>query len=80
MDFLAVLDQVVDLLRQRGRLIYHTLKRPFGLDDEVLADLKEELIDALRAVFRQSALVQAVYNRAIHLDDGEQRHGNDVPS
>ena len=48
MDFLAVLDQVVDLLRQRGRLTYRTLKRQFGLDDEVLADLKEELIDAQR--------------------------------
>ena len=48
MDFLTVLDQVVDLLRQRGRLTYRTLKRQFDLDDEVLADLKEELIDAQR--------------------------------
>jgi class 3 adenylate cyclase/tetratricopeptide (TPR) repeat protein len=48
MDFLAVLDQVIDLLQQRGRLAYRTLKRQFDLDDEVLADLKEELIDAQR--------------------------------
>jgi hypothetical protein len=39
MDFLEVLDQVVDLLRQRGRLTYRTLKRQFNLDDETLEDL-----------------------------------------
>ena len=44
MDFVAVLDQVITLLRQRGRLTYRTLKRQFELDDAVLEDLKEELI------------------------------------
>ena len=44
MDFVAVLDQVIALLRQRGRLTYRTLKRQFELDDTVLEDLKEELI------------------------------------
>ena len=29
MDFVAVVDQVIALLRQRGRLTYSTLKRPF---------------------------------------------------
>jgi len=29
MDFVAVLDQVIALLRQRGRLTYSTLKRQF---------------------------------------------------
>jgi hypothetical protein len=33
-------DQVVDLLRQRGRVTYCTLKRQFQLDDETLEDLK----------------------------------------
>ena len=33
MDFVAVLDQVITLLRQRGRLTYRTLKRQFELDD-----------------------------------------------
>src|SRR5262245_47717456 len=46
MDFYAVLDQVVALLRQRGRVTYRALKRQFQLDDEALADLKEELIKA----------------------------------
>jgi class 3 adenylate cyclase/tetratricopeptide (TPR) repeat protein len=43
MDFYAVLDQVVDLLRSRQRATYRTLKRQFNLDDTALEDLKEEL-------------------------------------
>jgi hypothetical protein len=45
-DFVAVVDQVIALLRQRGRVAYRTLKRQFQLDDEALEDLKIELIDA----------------------------------
>jgi class 3 adenylate cyclase len=41
-----VLDQVVDLLRRRGRVTYGALRLQFGLNDEQLAVLKEELIDA----------------------------------
>jgi tetratricopeptide (TPR) repeat protein len=47
MDFYAVLDQVVDLLRSRQRTTYRTLKRQFNLDDAALEDLKEELLFAL---------------------------------
>jgi class 3 adenylate cyclase len=43
MDFYTVLDQVVALLRSRGRVSYRALKRQFALDDELLADLKAEL-------------------------------------
>ena len=46
MDFVAVVDQVIALLRQRGRVTYRTLQRQFQLDDEALDDLKDELIDA----------------------------------
>jgi predicted nucleotidyltransferase len=48
MDFYAVLDQVLDLLRQRGRVTYSALKRQFGLDDACLQDLKDEIIEAQR--------------------------------
>ncbi len=48
MDFYAVLDQVMDLLRQRGRVTYNALKRQFGLDDACLQDLKDEIIAAQR--------------------------------
>jgi class 3 adenylate cyclase/tetratricopeptide (TPR) repeat protein len=47
-DFYAVLDQVLDLLRQRGRVTYNALKRQFGLDDACLQDLKDEIIVAQR--------------------------------
>jgi TOMM system kinase/cyclase fusion protein len=45
MDFYAVLDQIVDLLRRRGRVSYRALQRQFGLDDDYVADLKLELIE-----------------------------------
>src|SRR2546428_12670236 len=44
MDFVAVVDQAIALLRQRGRLTYSTLKRQFQLDDAALEDVKNELI------------------------------------
>jgi class 3 adenylate cyclase/tetratricopeptide (TPR) repeat protein len=51
MDLYAVLDQVVDLLRQRGRVTYSALKFQFNLDDNALAVLKDELFYAhLQAV------------------------------
>ena len=46
MDFVAVLDQVIALLRQRGRLTYRTLQRQFQLDDDALHDLTEALLYA----------------------------------
>jgi class 3 adenylate cyclase len=45
MDFYAVLDQIIDLLRQRGRVSYQALKRQFDVDDAYLEDLKVELIE-----------------------------------
>jgi class 3 adenylate cyclase len=46
MDFYAMLDQIVDLLRSRQRIAYRTLKRQFDLEDAALEDLKEELLFA----------------------------------
>jgi class 3 adenylate cyclase len=48
MDFVAVVDQVLALLRQRGRVTYSTLKRQFQLDDAALEDVKNELIEGQR--------------------------------
>ena len=44
MDILEILDEVVGLLQQRGRVTYRILQRQFALDDEALDDLKEELL------------------------------------
>jgi class 3 adenylate cyclase/tetratricopeptide (TPR) repeat protein len=46
MDFYAVLDDIVGLLRTRGRVSYRALKEHFGLDDERLAALRDELLFA----------------------------------
>src|SRR5262245_29520396 len=48
MDFYDVLDQVLDLLRQRGRVAYRVLKLQLQLDDETLEVLKHELIYSQR--------------------------------
>jgi class 3 adenylate cyclase/predicted ATPase len=57
MGFYAVLDQVVALLRQRGRVTYRALKREFQLDDACLEDLKDELINAQRVAVDEQATV-----------------------
>ncbi|HET7666029.1 MAG TPA: hypothetical protein VFK56_08165, partial [Mycobacterium sp.] len=46
MDFYAVLDETVELLRSRGRVSYRALKEHFGLDDERLDALRTELLYA----------------------------------
>ena len=46
MDFYAILDQVIDLLRQRQRVTYRALQRQFDLDEDTLNDLKDELLYA----------------------------------
>jgi class 3 adenylate cyclase/tetratricopeptide (TPR) repeat protein len=46
MDYDEVLIQVLDLLQREKRLSYRILKRRFGLDDDYLEDLKEDLIYA----------------------------------
>src|SRR5499427_10332424 len=48
MTFEEILDQATAMLQRRGRLTYGTLRLQFGLNDEQLAVLKEELIDAQR--------------------------------
>ena len=46
MEFYTLLDQVVALLRSRGRVSYRALKLQFNLHDEAVAALKDELIAA----------------------------------
>src|SRR5277367_52537 len=53
MDFYAVLDQVVDLVRSRGQVSHHALKLKFDLDDEHFQALKEELLYAHRETIRE---------------------------
>jgi class 3 adenylate cyclase len=46
MTFDEILAEVLDLLRRERRVSYRALKRRFGLDDDYLEDLKDELIHA----------------------------------
>ncbi|OBF38122.1 hypothetical protein A5724_10320 [Mycobacterium sp. ACS1612] len=46
MDFYAVVDETVALLRSRGRVSYRALQEHFGLDDERLDALRAELLFA----------------------------------
>jgi hypothetical protein len=57
MEFYAMLDQAVDLLRQRGRVTYRALKLQFNLDDNALETLKDELIDAQRLAIDEDGKV-----------------------
>src|SRR5262245_35860621 len=46
MEFAEILAQVIDLLAREKRLSYRALKLRFHLDDEYIAGLNEEIIDA----------------------------------
>src|SRR5919109_4781061 len=54
-DFVALVDQVIGLLRQRGRVTYRTLQRQFELDADALTDLLGELRYAHRDAIREDA-------------------------
>jgi class 3 adenylate cyclase/predicted ATPase len=57
MDFYELLDEVLELLRRRGRVTYRALKRQFHLDDEVLDDLKEEILYGQRLAVEEDGRV-----------------------
>jgi class 3 adenylate cyclase/predicted ATPase len=47
-DFYVLVDEVLEILRIRGRMSFRALKLRFDLDDELLDTLKEELLYAYR--------------------------------
>jgi class 3 adenylate cyclase len=57
MDFVAVVDQAIALLRQRGRLTYRTLQVQFQLDDAHLEALTDELIAGQRVAVDEAGRV-----------------------
>ena len=44
MTFDDMLEQAIDMLRRRGRVLYRALKRQFDLEETYLEDLKAEII------------------------------------
>jgi class 3 adenylate cyclase/predicted ATPase len=57
MSFDEIVEAAIALLRRRQRLTYGTLKRQFGLDDDGLEDLKQELILGQRVAQDEAGLV-----------------------
>ncbi len=57
MGFYDVLDQIIALLQNRGRVTYRALKREFSLDDDFIEDLKAELIQAQRLAIDEDGAV-----------------------
>src|SRR5262245_39462009 len=56
-DFVALVDQVIVLLRQRDRLTYRTLQLQFQLDEVHLEGLKDELIYGQRVAVDEDGRV-----------------------
>jgi hypothetical protein len=55
LDFYAVLDQIVEIVRRRGRVSYQALKVTFELDDERFAALRASAsVDSQTATFIRS--------------------------
>jgi TOMM system kinase/cyclase fusion protein len=69
MTFEELLDQAIDLLQRRGRVTYRTLRRQFHLDDDVLEDLKEELIYGQRLAVDEDGRV-LVWTGGAHAPPG----------
>src|SRR5262249_41716094 len=57
MKFSDIIDQACTLLQGKGRLTYRSLKLEFGLDDEQLDVLKEELIEGQRVAVDEGGKV-----------------------
>src|SRR5215475_7669540 len=57
MDYDAVLAQVLALLQQEKRVAYRVLKRRLQLDDELLADLKDDVIFAKQVAVDEDGIV-----------------------
>jgi class 3 adenylate cyclase/tetratricopeptide (TPR) repeat protein len=53
MGFYEILDQILALLKSRGRVTYRALKRQFNLDDAFIEDLKEELLYAQHPIIEE---------------------------
>jgi len=72
--FYDLVDQTIELLRQRGRLSYRALKRQFELDDAQLDDLRFELIEVQRVAADEGGALECSANlEAIgHLEKGMQ--------
>jgi class 3 adenylate cyclase len=73
MDFYEVVGQVRALLQRQGRVSYRALKRQFGIDDDFIEDLKEELL------YTHASAVQADDRGFTWTGTPEERQGTTRP-
>ena len=78
MTFDEILAQVLELLQREGRVSYRALKRRFGLDDDYLEDLKDELIKA-KQLARDEAGAVLVWTGEGTEEEPEKRRKNKHP-
>ena len=78
MDFYEVVGRVLELLQRQRRVSYRALKRQFGVDDEYIEDLKEELLYAHESAvqadergFTWTGETEAIPAATSHLDQPE---------
>ena len=79
MDYDAVLEQVVALLQREKRLSYRVLKRRLQLDDEMLEDLKEDLIYAKQLAVDEEGKVLVWVGEAASQADQTSRAATTPP-
>jgi class 3 adenylate cyclase len=73
MDFYAVLDEVVELVRSRGRVSHRALREQFSLDDERLETLRAELRYAYSGRIGDDGLGLVWTPDSAHHPDAERR-------
>src|SRR5262245_46113452 len=79
MTFEETLGHVIALLQREGRVTYRALKRHFDLDDDYLADLTAELIEAKRLAVDEDGKV-LVWTGGAGSEELENRRTGVAPS
>src|SRR5262245_20131174 len=74
MDFYEVVGQVLALLQRQGKVSYRALKRHFGIDDDFIEDLKEELL------YTHASAVQADERGFTRTGETQERQRTTRPS
>ncbi|HKA52848.1 MAG TPA: adenylate/guanylate cyclase domain-containing protein [Candidatus Binatia bacterium] len=75
MKFSEIIDQAGDLLRRKGRITYRTLRLEFGLDEDQLDVLKEELIDGQRVAADEGGKVLVWVGQEAAEGQAQRRRG-----
>ena len=79
MKFYEIVNQVGALLQREGRVSYRALKREFDLDDEVLEDLKAELIEVKELAVDKDGRMLAWVEKGENKETAKREKGEESP-